>query len=56
MQKLFFAKKPYPANEIFNRYYWFQIALIALIALSIMIGIVCSAWVIKGFLLKAALE
>lgn len=53
MQKLFFAKKPYPANEIFNRYYWFQIALIAL---SIMIGIVCSAWVIKGFLLKAALE
>ncbi len=50
MQKLFFAKKPYPANEIFNRYYWFQIAL------SIMIGIVCSAWVIKGFLLKAALE
>ncbi|WP_111891206.1 sensor histidine kinase [Acinetobacter sp. MB5] len=40
-------------SEIFNRHYWFQIALIAL---SIIIGIVCSAWVIKGSLLKTALE
>ncbi|TCB04932.1 sensor histidine kinase, partial [Acinetobacter sp. ANC 4641] len=40
-------------TEIFNRYYWLQIALIAL---SIVVGIACSAWVIKGSLLKTALE
>lgn len=39
--------------EIFNRYYWLQIALIAL---SIVVGLACSAWVIKGSLLKTALE
>ena len=38
---------------IFSRYYWLQIALIAL---SIFIGLACSAWVIKGSLLKTALE
>ena len=30
---------------ISSRYYWLQIALIAL---SIFIGLACSAWVIKG--------
>ena len=43
----------HPLSEIFNRYYWLQIGLIAL---SIIIGIACSAWVIKGSLLKTALE
>jgi signal transduction histidine kinase len=40
-------------TEIFNRYYWLQIGLIAL---SIVVGIGCSAWIIKGSLLKTALE
>lgn len=43
----------YPLAEMFSRYYWLQIGLIAL---SIVIGIACSAWVIKGSLLKTALE
>jgi hypothetical protein len=43
----------HPLGEMFNRYYWLQIGLIAL---SIIIGIACSAWVIKGSLLKTALE
>ena len=43
----------HPLSEMFNRYYWLQIGLIAL---SIIIGIACSAWVIKGSLLKTALE
>ena len=43
----------HPLTEMFNRYYWLQIALIAL---SIIIGISCSAWVIKSSLLKTALE
>ncbi len=38
---------------MFNRYYWLQIGLIAL---SIVVGLACSAWVIKGSLLKTALE
>lgn len=38
---------------IFNRYYWIQIALIAF---SIVVGIACSAWVIKGSLLVTALQ
>ena len=42
-----------PLSRMFNRYYWLQIGLIAL---SIIIGIACSAWVIKGSLLKTALE
>ena len=40
-------------SKVFNRYYWLQIALIAL---SVVIGLACSAWVIKGSLLKTALE
>ncbi|RZG81488.1 sensor histidine kinase [Acinetobacter venetianus] len=43
----------HPLTEMFNRHYWLQIGLIAL---SIIIGIACSAWVIKGSLLKTALE
>lgn len=43
----------HPLSEMFNRHYWLQIGLIAL---SIIIGIACSAWVIKGSLLKTALE
>lgn len=42
-----------PFSKIFNRYYWLQIGLIAL---SIIIGLTCSAWIIKGSLLKTALE
>lgn len=40
-------------RSVFKRYYWLQIGLIAL---SILIGIGCSAWVMKGVLLKTALE
>ncbi len=43
----------HPITSVFNRYYWLQIALIAL---SIFIGIGCSAWVMKGVLLRTALE
>jgi len=43
----------HPLSKMFNRHYWLQIGLIAL---SIIIGIACSAWVIKGSLLKTALE
>lgn len=43
----------HPLSYIFNRYYWLQIALIGL---SIVIGIACSAWVIKGSLLTTALQ
>ena len=43
----------HPLSKVFNRYYWLQIALIAL---SVVIGLACSAWVIKGSLLKTALE
>lgn len=46
-------KRAHPLGEVFNRYYWLQIGLIAL---SVVIGIGCSAWVIKGTLLKTALE
>lgn len=53
MLKLFRDKRAHPLGEVFNRYYWLQIGLIAL---SIVIGITCSAWVIKGTLLKTALE
>ena len=53
MLKLFSTSKVHRVSEIFNRHYWFQIALIAL---SIIVGIICSAWVIKGSLLKTALE
>lgn len=47
------TKKSHALGEIFSRHYWLQIGLIAL---SIVIGISCSAWVIKGSLLKTALE
>lgn len=47
------AKVSRPLSKMFNRYYWLQIGLIAL---SIIIGLSCSAWVIKGSLLKTALE
>lgn len=47
------GEQSHPLGEIFNRHYWLQIGLIAL---SIIIGIACSAWVIKGSLLKTALE
>lgn len=53
MLKLFKGNRAHPLGEVFNRYYWLQIGLIAL---SIVIGISCSAWVIKGTLLKTALE
>ena len=53
MWRLYKTKGSHPLGEVFNRYYWLQIALIAL---SIVIGIACSAWVIKGTLLKTALE
>lgn len=53
MFKLFREKRAHPLGEVFNRYYWLQIGLIAL---SVVIGITCSAWVIKGTLLKTALE
>lgn len=53
MLTLFKGKRAHPLGEVFNRYYWLQIVLIAL---SIVIGITCSAWVIKGTLLKTALE
>lgn len=53
MLKLFRDKRAHPLGEVFNRYYWLQIGFIAL---SIVIGITCSAWVIKGTLLKTALE
>lgn len=53
MLKLFWGKRAHPLGEVFNRYYWLQIGLIAL---SVIIGIGCSAWVIKGTLLKTALE
>lgn len=46
-------RQKHALTEIFNRYYWLQIGLIAL---SIVVGIACSAWVIKGSLLKTALE
>lgn len=47
------GEQNHPLGEIFNRHYWLQIGLIAL---SIVIGIACSAWIIKGSLLKTALE
>ena len=53
MMRLFRKKGEHPLPEVFNRYYWLQIGLIAL---SVIIGIVCSAWVIKGSLLNTALE
>lgn len=53
MLKLFLDQRAHPLGEIFNRYYWLQIGLIAM---SVVIGIACSAWVIKGTLLKTALE
>ena len=53
MQKMFRDKRDHPLAEVFNRYYWLQIGFIAL---SVVIGIACSAWVIKGSLLKTALE
>lgn len=53
MFKLFRDKRAHPLGEVFNRYYWLQIGLIAM---SVVIGIGCSAWVIKGTLLKTALE
>ena len=53
MQRLFRNKRDHPLAEVFNRYYWLQIGFIAL---SVVIGIACSAWVIKGSLLKTALE
>ncbi|MDY6457551.1 sensor histidine kinase [Acinetobacter faecalis] len=53
MLKLFRDKRAHPLGEVFNRYYWLQIGFIAL---SVVIGITCSAWVIKGTLLKTALE
>lgn len=53
MLRLFKGNRTHPLGEVFNRYYWLQIGLIAL---SIVIGIACSAWVIKGTLLKTALE
>lgn len=53
MMRLFRDKRDHPLGEVFNRYYWLQIGLIAL---SIVIGIGCSAWVIKGTLLTTALE
>ena len=53
MLKLFLNERAHPLGEIFNRFYWLQIALIAM---SVVIGISCSAWVIKGTLLKTALE
>lgn len=53
MLRLFRDKGEHPLGEVFNRYYWLQIGLIAL---SVVIGISCSAWVIKGTLLKTALE
>lgn len=43
----------HPLAYIFNRYYWLQLGLIGL---SIVIGIACSAWVIKGSLLTTALQ
>lgn len=53
MLKLFRDKRAHPLGEVFNRYYWLQIGFIAL---SVVIGITCSAWVIKGTLLTTALE
>ena len=53
MMRLFRDKRDHPLGEVFNRYYWLQIGLIAL---SIIIGVGCSAWVIKGTLLSTALE
>lgn len=47
------GRRARPLAYIFNRYYWIQIALIAF---SIVIGIACSAWVIKGSLLTTALQ
>ncbi len=46
-------RNSHPLSYIFNRYYWLQLGLIAL---SIVIGIACSAWVIKGSLLTTALQ
>lgn len=53
MLKLFKDQRVHPLSDVFNRYYWLQIGFIAL---SVVIGIACSAWVIKGSLLKTALE
>ena len=53
MLKLFRDKRDHPLGEVFNRYYWLQIGFIAL---SVVIGIGFSAWVIKGSLLRTALE
>lgn len=47
------GKSSHPLAKMFNRYYWLQIGLIAL---SIVVGLACSAWIIKGSLLKTALE
>lgn len=43
----------HPLGQLFYRYYWLQIALIAL---SVIIGIAGSAFIIKGLLLKTALQ
>lgn len=53
MRRLREEKTAHPLSQIFNRYYWLQIGLIAL---SIIIGIGCSAWVVKGSLIYTALE
>ncbi|WOE32429.1 MULTISPECIES: HAMP domain-containing sensor histidine kinase [unclassified Acinetobacter] len=53
MLKFFKDKRDHPLGEVFNRYYFLQIGFIAL---AVIIGIACSAWVIKGSLLKTALE
>ncbi|MFH4176404.1 hypothetical protein WAJ79_26035, partial [Acinetobacter baumannii] len=36
------GKTSHPLAQMFNRYYWLQIGLIAL---SIVVGLACSAWV-----------
>src|SRR5690606_18595645 len=53
MLKLFRDKRDHPLGEVFNRYYWLQIGFIAL---SVVIGIACSAWVVTGFLLRTDLD
>ena len=47
MLKLFRDKHDHPLGEVFNRYYWLQIGFIAL---SVVIGIGFSAWVINCLL------
>lgn len=53
MLKLFKSNRDHPLSEVFNRYYWLQIGFIAL---SVVVGIACSAWMVKGSLLNTALE